>query len=221
MIKLVIFDLDGTLVDSITDIVESANEVIKSYGRDPIPHEDIKTFIGDGLKAFVKGLAGEKHEDEVFIKKVTSEFGAVYRTRLVKNTVFYPGAEEFLKSFAAVHDQRIGIVTNKPEDEARIILRHLGYKDDFFVEIFGGDTFEVKKPHPKPLLEMMKIADVKPEQTVMVGDSRQDLEAAAGAKTHFLAVSFGYNTEEKLRGHGAETFVNHFSELLKKIDELS
>ena len=155
MIKLAIFDLDGTLVDSIYDIMVSANHVIESYGRPPIPLDNIKEYIGDGLKMFVKGLAGDRHEDEEFMKKVVSEFMIHYDTQLLKNTAFYAGVDEFLKTFVRHSERRVGVVTNKPENQARAILRHLGYKDDFFVEIFGGDTFDVKKPHPKPLQEMM------------------------------------------------------------------
>lgn len=220
MVKLAIFDLDGTLVDSIYDIMVSANHVIQSYGREPFPLDNIKNFIGDGLKSFVKGLAGDRHGDEEFMKKVVSEFMLHYDTQLLKNTRFYSGVEEFLQTFIKHPERRVGVVTNKPEGQARVILRHLGYPDEFFVEIFGGDTFDVKKPHPKPLQEMMKIAGVEPGQTVMVGDSRQDVEAAINAGTHFVAVSFGYNSRETLRGHGAKTFIDHFSELHRKIDSL-
>lgn len=220
MIKLAIFDLDGTLVDSIHDIAASANHVIRSYGREPIPVEHIQDYIGDGLKAFVKGLTGDRHEDEIFIKKVIKEFTAHYDTQLTKNTFFYPGAETFLREFKKHPERKIGIVTNKPEQQARVILRTLGFTDDYFVEIYGGDTFEVKKPHPKPLLEMMKKCQIEPKHTVMIGDSQPDVGAAKAAGTHFVAVSFGYNSREKLLGHGAERFFNHFSELHEIIDGL-
>ncbi len=234
MIKLAIFDLDGTLVDSIQDLAISANHVIKSYDRDEIPLDHIRDFIGDGVRRFVQGLAGDRHEDEEFVDKVLGEFNAHYEHQLVKNTRFYPGAAEFLTKFleqttnadSNLHIRRkMGVVTNKGERQARIILDHLvpslglGDAKNLFVEIYGGDTFDVKKPDPKPLLKMMEKAGVTPDETIMIGDSRQDLEAARNAGTHFLAVSFGYNTVDVLKGYGASRFFNHFDELLELIEK--
>jgi phosphoglycolate phosphatase len=221
MIKLAMFDLDGTLVDSIHDISISANQAIQKHGRPAVSTEKIKEYIGDGLTTFVKGLSGDLFHDEAFIKTMLADFATHYDTQLVENTKFYPGAEIFMKSFLESHpERRIGVITNKPEGQARVILRHLGYKDDYFVQIFGGDTFEVKKPHPKPLNEMLKLASLKPEEALMIGDSRQDYEAAKSAGTHFMAVSFGYNTKEKLMALGIEQFIDHFSELHGKIENL-
>ncbi|MBK9294258.1 MAG: HAD-IA family hydrolase [Oligoflexia bacterium] len=220
MIKLAIFDLDGTLVDSIHDIAVSANHVVKSYGRDPFHVDEIKKFIGDGLKAFVTGLAGSNEASDELLKKVSQEFASHYDAQLLKNTRFYPGVQSFFEKFKRHPERKIAVVTNKPENHARIILRHLGYGDNYFVEIFGGDRFEVKKPHPKPLIEMMRLANATPEQTVMIGDSHQDLGAALAAKTHFIAASFGYYPLSSLLIQGAQHFFDHFDELEIKINGL-
>lgn len=209
-------------MDSIQDISISANHVIQKYGREEIPVDQIKYYIGDGLRTFAKGLAGDKAEDDAYLKLVVDEFSRHYETQLLKTTKFYPGAEKFLKDYLSgdanmLATKKVGVVSNKEERLSRVILEHLlteaGLNHREFVDIFGGDTFEVKKPHPKPLLEMISRAEVKPLETLMIGDSRQDLEAAQNAGTHFLAVSFGYNTVEKLKSFGAENFLHDFSEL--------
>ena len=88
------------------------------------------------------------------------------------------------------------------------------------VEIYGGDTFEVKKPHPKPLQEMMTLAGVSPGETVMIGDSKADVEAAINAGTHFIGVSFGFNSRERLKSFGAQYIVDHFDELHETIEKV-
>lgn len=221
MIKFAIFDLDGTLVESIEDLMISANHVVQNYGREPFTVNQIKGFIGDGLKAFIQGLTGDKYGDEVFMQKVLKEFMDHYDTQLLKNTKFYPGVEKFFENFKRHPERKIAVVTNKPVLQARNILHHLGYGNNYFTEIYGGDTFEVKKPHPKPLIEAMKLANMEPHETVMIGDSHQDWGAAKAANTHFIAVSFGYFPLERLLNMGAQHFFDHFDELENKIQNLA
>ncbi|MDZ4677415.1 MAG: HAD-IA family hydrolase [Oligoflexia bacterium] len=213
MIKLIIFDLDGTLVDSAQDIMDAANKAIGHYGKEPFTFEAIKKFIGDGRKHFIQGISGDRQADPEFVKEVFDRFSNHYEEMLLQSTVFYPGALNFLNEFLKESHKKIGVVTNKEERQARLIIKGLGVPEERFVQIYGADTFEVKKPHPKPLLEMMKLAQVKPEETVMIGDSRQDIEAARAAGTHFIGVTFGYNTIDNLKSHGAEKFIDHFDEL--------
>jgi phosphoglycolate phosphatase len=99
-------------------------------------------------------------------------------------------------------------------------MKELGFQESDFVQIYGGDTFEVKKPHPKPLRELIRLAGVQPHETVMIGDSKADIHAAKAAGTHAIAVSFGYNSREMLESHGAEHFIDHFDELKHKLQAL-
>ncbi|MCC6276793.1 MAG: HAD-IA family hydrolase [Oligoflexia bacterium] len=210
--RLIIFDLDGTLVDSAPDIHAAATNAMIEHGLEPVSLEEIVRSIGDGLKEFVARITGAKGEDLKFVDSLMSSFTRHYENLMCDKTVLYPGVVDFISNYLTQSHHRVGVVTNKREGPARKILRHFGHEKTF-TEIFGADTFEVKKPHPKPLIEMMKLAGSTPETTLMIGDSRQDLEAAQAAGTHFVAVSFGYNSEEKLRQLGAKKFIHHYSEL--------
>jgi phosphoglycolate phosphatase len=186
---------------------------MNQYKLPLVDYDTLTKHVGDGLTAFIKSLAGKKAEDPNILKEMFEAFSVHYEDVMLNTTNFYPSALNFMNKFKSNGKNKIGVVTNKPEKHARIILKHLGIAHDYFVQIFGGDTFEVKKPHPKPLLEMMNLASAQPQDTIMIGDSRQDLEAARSANTHFIAVGFGYNSVERLTGLGAKTFMHHFDEL--------
>lgn len=214
MIKLIIFDFDGTLVDTSEDIMDAINQLLHEYGKTPLTLQQVKDHIGEGFTPFIKALALEREKDPRFAEKVFDRFQFYYDKRLMEKSTFYEGAEAFLKEFQKFPDSRIGIVSNKPEYQVRIMIKAFGIEEIHLVEIFGGDRFDKKKPDPKPLQEMMRLANAKPDETVMIGDSRADVEAAKAAGTHFIGVSFGYNTVEALKGFGADRFIHHFGELL-------
>ena len=214
MIKLVIFDFDGTLVDTSLDILDAANRLLKHYNKEPITFDEVKAHIGAGFNPFIESLARERGEGKNFAEEVFNLFQEIYDKQLMQKSKFYDGVEKFLKKYQKHSQSKIGIISNKPEYQVRIILKAFGIQEKHLVEIYGGDRFEVKKPNPKPLFEMMALAGTKPEETVMIGDSKADVEAAKAAGTHFIGVSFGFNTMEALQKFGAENFIHHFDELL-------
>lgn len=221
MIKLVIFDFDGTLVDSAEDIMSAANKLLDSYGHSQLTFHQIREHIGAGFSPFIRSVAGSRADDEDFKEQIFQEFQNIYDEELINKTRFYEGFEDFFEEFQKKAVSKIGIVSNKPEYQVRRILKALGVEESHLVEIFGGDRFEHKKPHPFPLQEMMTLAGVEPEETVMIGDSKADVHAAVAAGTHFVGVLFGYNSKEALEGFGAEHFIQHFNELLPLLERLT
>jgi len=221
VIKLVIFDFDGTLVDSAVDIRDAANKLLMKFGHKAISIEEVRNHIGEGFTPFIRSIAGERANDRAYGEEVFQNFQNFYDSQLMKHTAFYEGVEKFLKEYQKRPNSKIGIVSNKPEYQVRRILKGLGVEETHLVEVFGGDRFDVKKPHPKPLLEMMSLANVTPKETLMIGDSQADVDAALAAGTHFLGVSFGYNSMEALQRFGAVHFINHFDELLNYVTSLA
>ena len=219
-IKLIIFDFDGTLVDTALDITVAANRLMAHYGMPPLTFQEVRTHIGEGFTPFIHAIAKKHSNNPNLAKEVFELFQKFYDEKLMAQTIFYEGAEKFLKDFQQHPNTRIGIISNKPEYQVRKILKGLKIDEAHFVQIYGGDTFDVKKPHPKPLEEMMVIAQAKPEETVMIGDSRADIEAAKAARAHFIAVSFGYNTKDLLKTFGATEFIHHFDELVHRLESL-
>lgn len=219
-IKLIIFDFDGTLVDTALDITVAANRLMAHYGLPALTFDEVRTHIGEGFTPFIRAVAEKNSKNPNLPKEVFDLFQKFYDEKLMPQTTFYDGAEKFLRDFQNHPDTKIGIISNKPEYQVRIILKALKVDEAHLVQIYGGDTFEVKKPHPKPLQEMMALAKVKPEETVMIGDSRADVEAAVAAGTHFIAVSFGYNTAETLKTFGATNFIHHYDQLVQKLESL-
>ncbi len=228
-IKLIIFDFDGTLVDTALDITVAANRLMSHYGLPPLTFDEVRTHIGHGFTPFIRKIADKEAKENKnetkppaldLSQEVFDLFQKFYDEKLMPQTTFYEGAEKFLVDFQNHPHTKIGIVSNKPEYQVRIILKGLKVDESHLVQIYGGDTFEVKKPHPKPLQQMMSLANARPKETVMIGDSQADIEAAKAAGTHFIAVSFGYNTVETLKSFGATNFIYHFDELVKSLESL-
>jgi phosphoglycolate phosphatase len=219
-IKLIIFDFDGTLVDTALDITVAANRLMAHYGLPALTFEEVRTHIGEGFTPFIRAIAQKHSGNPHLATEVFDLFQKFYDEKLMPQTTFYNGAENFLRDFQNHPRTKIGVISNKPEYQVRIILKGLKVDEAHLVQIYGGDTFDVKKPHPKPLQEMMALAKVKPHETVMIGDSKADVEAAKAAHTHFIAVSFGYNTEEVLKTFGATNFIHHFDELIQILESL-
>lgn len=144
------------------------------------------------------------------LEKINHEFYELYAKNLVKKTTVYPGIHDFLSQTT----YKIAIVTNKYEDLTQVTLKKLDLHRYPWIRILGADSLTEKKPHPLPLLEVMKTAGVAPTQTVMIGDGLPDIQAALAAGTHAIACEYGYCGAEALRAVGARNFVKS-PELIK------
>lgn len=210
-VRLLVFDLDGTLIDSKTDLANSVNHSLSAFGLPALPHPVIFSYIGDGATMLIRRAAGE--DGSGMLPGILDRFLAHYREHLLDTTVPYPGVVESLRSWSEVFPMTV--LTNKPLDMTRSILAGLGL-DRFFTEVVGGDSLGSKKPDPEGLLHIMKARGTSPGETLMVGDSRNDVLAGknAGAKT--CGVTYGLGAAG-FAEHPPDFTVGRFPELFDRI----
>jgi phosphoglycolate phosphatase len=182
----VVFDLDGTLVDSRGDIVAALNHALAGTGRAPLPAVVIVRYVGDGARVLC-ARAAQLSESDPEVDELLGRFLAYYGEHPIDFTRWARGAQETLDELAEMPDLRLGICTNKPRETTDAVLAALGIRTRFRVVVAGGDLQE-KKPAPGPLLYAARALAVSPEQVVMVGDGPQDIQCARAAGTRAVAV---------------------------------
>lgn len=219
-IKLVMFDFDGTLIDTAPGIVAAVNELLVNYNHKPLAPDEVRAHIGTGLKGLLRDFFPELDENSPEEAHLTDEFLEIYRSYYLRDPQPFPGAREFLEEVAPAHGFQIAIVSNKREHLIHPILSHLEMNEMPWVKIVGGDTFETMKPHPQPILSAIREASVRPQEAVLVGDGVPDIEGAIAAQCHSIAVSFGYTPIEDLMKLGAHGQVDHYSQLSDAIHKL-
>ncbi|MSO85886.1 MAG: phosphoglycolate phosphatase [Rhodospirillales bacterium] len=212
-LKAVLFDLDGTLVDSAPDLAAALNRLLARAGYPPVALAEIQMMIGDGVHKLVeRGFAVHKRAlspDET--ERFADRFVADYEANATVATRPFPGAIETLAELRAT-GLALGVCTNKPEGATRAILAAFGM-DSFFAQVIGGNTVPGRrKPDPEPLWEALRRLGVGAGAAIMVGDSPNDVAAARAARLPIVAVTFGYSRvpPDQL---GADRLVGHFSEL--------
>jgi phosphoglycolate phosphatase len=190
-LKLLVFDLDGTLIDSRADLCASVNATLKHYGRAPLPDQVIAGFIGDGVSMLVRRSLGNP-EDQGFVDQATEFFLDYYREHKLDHTYVYDGVLEALALLRAKygHRQALAVLSNKPVAPCRDICAALQLSP-FFFQIHGGNSFPLKKPDPQGLQALMSEAGASPAQTLMVGDSDIDVLTARNAGAWSIGCKFG------------------------------
>lgn len=188
-IRLVVFDLDGTLIDSSVDLCNSINAMLVNERRHKLPNAVIASYIGDGAAMLVRRALGDP-DDEELVSRSLRYFLGYYREHKLDNTYAYPGVLESLQTLAQGKQRSMAVLTNKPVGPAKAICEALGMSPYFF-QIYGGDSFTVKKPDPHGLMELMDQANATPEETIMIGDSDVDVLTARNAGTWILGCKFG------------------------------
>jgi len=193
-IKLVIFDLDGTLIDSRLDLVHSVNAALRHIGRPELPDEVIASYVGDGAPILIQRALGGEAVDEAVIRKGLEFFLSYYRAHKLDHTTVYPGIADAL---AAVQNssngapRKMAVLSNKPVVPSRAIVDALGL-GQFFSQVYGGNSFATKKPDPEGALQLLQESGVRPEQAVIVGDSHVDIETGRNAGLWTVGVSYGF-----------------------------
>ncbi len=198
-IQLLVFDLDGTLIDSAQDLCNSVNATLTHFGRPPLPDATIAGYIGNGALLLVRrAFAADDgiEPDEETLAKGYAFFLDYYREHKLDYTYAYEGVLEALEALRNVHDQLdvppriLAVLTNKPVRPAQAICEGLGLAP-YFLNIYGGNSFATKKPDPEGLLALMREANVRPDQTVMIGDSQVDVQTARNAGAWSIGCTFG------------------------------
>ena len=207
--ELVVFDLDGTLVDSKVDLANAVNATRADARLPPLEHETIFSYVGDGAPALIRRAIGD-HADQPQMDRSLQFFLSYYRAHMLDHTRLYPGAREALDSLRAA-GVKMAVLTNKPVRFSRDMLRGLGL-GDHFVAVHGGNSFESKKPHPEGLERVMQEAGVDPERTLVVGDSAVDVETARNAGTRSCGVTYGFQPAT-LAGNRPDLMVDSLPQL--------
>lgn len=189
-IRLIVFDLDGTLIDSRRDLAISINAMLTEFDRQPLPEEIIAEYIGDGAGMLVRRALGDP-DDEKFVEKALASFLTHYRTHMLDYTYVYDGVFPALDALQS--GRQLAILTNKPVRPAQAICDALKLSRYFF-RIYGGNSFATKKPDPEGLTTLISEAGVLPEETVMVGDSDVDILTARRAKTWAIGCRYGLSS---------------------------
>ena len=190
--KLVLFDLDGTLLDSAPDMAATVNRMRAARGRPPMPLDELRPHVSKGSRAMSAAafpeLGGEVSSEMI------REFLDTYEQELGRNSVLFDGVAELLDAIEAA-GSRWGIVTNKPEYLAKQVMPQLGW-DTRSAILIGGDTLPQRKPHPLPLLHSAQQLGVAVEDCVYVGDDQRDIDAARAAGMRSIVALWGYRRED-------------------------
>jgi phosphoglycolate phosphatase len=203
-----IYDLDGTLIDSLGDLASSVNSVREETGLANLSLEQVRSYVGNGLKDLVsKAIPGK---DEKFKQKAICSFKSYYEKRMLDTTVMFSGVKEMLES---LKDKKEAILTNKNEIYAKDIVRYLGISD-YFIEVWGGDTLDVRKPDPKTILKLAKKTKSDLSKTVMIGDSPNDFLVAKAAGIASIAVSYGYCDLKQIESYKPDFIVKKPQEII-------
>lgn len=205
-LKLLVFDLDGTLIDSAQDLCNSVNEALVHVGLKRLKNQVIASYVGNGAPMLMRrALAASRkmaleQVDEAEQARAYQFFLDYYRAHKLDFTYAYTGVLEALKALKDLHDlpggpaRTMAVLTNKPVRPARGICEGLGLAP-YFLHIYGGDSFAVKKPDPFGLRSLMEETGARPEETAMIGDSRVDVETARNAGVWSVGCAFGFGPQ--------------------------
>jgi len=212
-VRALIFDLDGTLIDSKLDLALSVNATLAELGRSPLPHDQIFSYVGQGAPALIaRALGSDASEQdcqlglEFFIK--------YYSAHKLDNTILYPGVRETLD---ALKGMPMAVYTNKPVRVSRSIIQELGVAGHFR-HVYGGNSFERKKPDPMGVESILREFGAAPAQVMIVGDSEVDVQTARNAGTWVCGVTYGFGSHHFAK-YAPDLVVDILTELVPHLSQ--
>jgi phosphoglycolate phosphatase len=214
---LLLFDLDGTLVDTLPDLTNALNEVLRERGYAPLPPAEVKPMIGDGMPATCARGFAARGADDAEAKAALPRFIEIYEGSAVNLSRPYPGVPETLAALRA-RGYGTAVATNKPQHATAEVLRGMGL-DGLFDDYAGGDRFAVRKPDPGHLLGLVATLGGDPKRTAMIGDSENDALSARAAPMPLILMRYGYARRDP-DTLGADRVLGRFDEIPQALDAL-
>lgn len=211
----VIFDLDGTLVDSIQDIADSMNRTLTHFGYKTYRYDEYKYFVGNGLMNLVAKCLPEDKRTESHIEEVLFVMMSKYRKNSVNKTVLYPGIPELLDHLSE-KNYKMAVLSNKADVLTQDIAMQLLYKWNFEI-ILGASDFFPRKPNPQSALFIAEELHVQPENILYLGDTDTDMKTANAAGMYAVGVSWGFRERKELEENGAKLIIDKPEELIKAL----
>ncbi len=211
-VRALIFDLDGTLIDSKRDLIHSVNAMLREIGRAQLADDTISGYIGRGAPQLVAQALGNGASEEEQ-KQALKFFLGYYEEHKMDTTRAYPGVAETLEELAGLP---MAVLTNKPARVSVRILNEMGLAK-YFRAIYGGNSFETKKPDPLGTMTILSEFGASPREAMLVGDSEVDVQTARSAGTLAVAVNYGFGVHDRA-AHPADIYLDRFTDLMEFLE---
>lgn len=219
-VKVILFDLDGTLIDSVPQLYLAVQAALKASQLSAVSLEQVRDWIGNGADVLLKRAICQQYHftdvDDVLFQQVKAEFDHQYQMGIDRDYSLYPAVKETL-SVLALAGYSMAVVTNKPHQFVQPLLQSAGIAE-FFRYTLGGGCLPVKKPDPLPLQYLCEQFNVQPTETLMVGDSKNDIQAARAAGIPVVGLSYGYNHGEPIESSEPDWVLHRFDELVSLLN---
>lgn len=211
---LIIFDLDGTLIDSSADLAISMNATRRHFALEPLDPNLINSYVGNGAPALVRRAMPEGTPEQQ-LQEALAFFLQFYRAHALEHTCLYPGISDLLEALSA-NDHKLAVLTNKPARISFDIVSALGLRERF-IRVYGGDSFQRKKPDPIGIQQLMRDGSARTDETVMVGDSAVDVQTARNADVRSFGVLWGFQPES-MQMERPDVLISEPHEILQQLD---
>jgi phosphoglycolate phosphatase len=217
-VRVLIFDLDGTLIDSKLDLAHAVNAMLAHQGREELTHETVYSYVGNGAGTLVRKALGQGTTDAEADDGL-GYFLAYYREHMLDNTVAYPGVREALEKLAFMERRSMAVLTNKPVAFSKAILDGLGLSR-YFRFVYGGNSFATKKPDPMGVGILLRDFEAAPRDAMMIGDSDVDVRTARNAGIWACGVSYGLGMEG-MKAHPPDLMLDSLAELPAYLNQIT